>query len=259
MDPFGHPASHPDERWFFINGIGTNLDVARMNTRKLAKVHQRPITGIYNRTCSVLLDLWECLDGMVDKTEPMFDQSASMTAPDYVAAHAVFAALADESVKRVVLIAHSQGTIIAANVLKALLLVFKTLEAEEVEEPNREAISRENGNVCLRELAYRCVIPSCLRQQPREQQVEYIIHVLSKLELQLYATCAPEIHFLTVAPPSTEKPANLPKLITLYANEQDVIAQMSAMRDQGTGIEGQIINIADTGHLLNTCYLGRDT
>lgn len=254
-DPFGHPASHPEERWFFINGIGTNLDVARMNTRKLAKVYQRPITGIYNPTCSVLLDLWECLDGMVDKTEPIFDEPASMTAPDYVAAHAVFAALADESVKRVVLIAHSQGTIIAANVLKALLSVVETLSAEGFEQPARNQCAVHDGKVCLREMAYRKVIPDFIRGQEQGCQIERMIRALAKLEFHMYATCAREVRFMDVEIPSIGESARLPRIIRHYANEWDVIAQMGMLGFDKGRLEGDSqIRKDGVGNLLNASY-----
>ncbi len=258
-DPFGHPASHPQERWFFINGIGTNLDVARMNTAKLAKMHRRPITGIYNPTCSLLLDLWECLDELVDKSDPVLNKSATMNDPDYVAANAVFAALAEEHVQRVVLIAHSQGTIIAANVFKALVSVFRTLQSGGVEQLLRQDVAALEGKVCLDALAYRRVIPARIRQKQQPHQVAHLIQALSKLELHLYATCAREVRFHAVENPSTGERVRLPRVIRHYANEQDVIARLGVLADaQGTvRIEGEQEVYAKAGHLFNANYLGQ--
>ncbi len=233
-DPFGHPSSHPHERWFFINGIGTNLDVARMNTAKLAKMYRRPITGIYNPTCSLLLDLWECLDELVDKSDPVLSKPATMSDPDYVAAHAVFAALAEEDVQRVVLIAHSQGTIIAANVLKALVSVLRTLQSGGVDQLQRQQNGAALGSkVCLSSLAYQRVIPARIRQKQQRHQVEHLIQILSKLELHLYATCAREVRFHAVENPSTGERVQLPRVIRHYANERDVIAHLGVLAGGG--------------------------
>lgn len=258
-DPFGHPSSHPQERWFFINGIGTNLHVARMNTAKLAKIHQRPITGIYNPTCSLLLDLWECLDQLVDKSEPVLSKPATMTDPDYVAAHAVFAALAENGVKRVVLIAHSQGTIIAANVLKALVSVLRTLQGGGCEHQAWQDCAARDGKVCLEALAYQRVIPAHMRQRQRAHQLEHLILALSKLELHLYATCAREVQFHAVDVPSTGQRVRLPRVIRHYANERDVIAHLGVLADAGgtAKLEGeQEVSDSRLGHLFNANYLG---
>lgn len=257
-DPFGQPASHAQERLFFINGIGTNLDVARMNTAKLAKIHRRPITGIYNPTCSILLDLWECMDALVDKSEPEFNTQATMGDPDYVAAHAIFAALAEDGVKRVVLIAHSQGTIIAANVLKALVSLLRTLEVGSCEQHAGNDCAVGDGAVCLEALAYRRLIPAHVRHGQCAHQLEHLILALSKLEFHLYATCVREVRFYAVNVPSTGQRVRLPKAIWHYANEQDVIAHLGVLADpQGAPkIDGEQTVFPRSEHLLNAGYLG---
>ena len=45
-DEYGGVSSFPDEHWFFINGICTNEDVARMNADYLAHLFHRPVTLI---------------------------------------------------------------------------------------------------------------------------------------------------------------------------------------------------------------------
>lgn len=228
-----------------------------MNAAKLAKMHRRPITGIYNPTCSLLLDLWECLDQLVDKSDPVLSKSATMTDPDYVAAHAVFAALAEDGVKRVVLIAHSQGTIISANVLKALVSVLRTLQSGGVEQLQRQDGTAPEGKVCLGALAYRRVIPTQIRQKQLRHQVEHLIHVLLKLELHLYATCAREVRFHAVKNPSTGERVRLPRVIRHYANERDVIARFGVLAGAAdeVRIEGEQEVYARAGHLLNANYL----
>ena len=186
------------------------------------------------------------------------NEQATMGAPDYVAAHAIFAALAEDGVQRVVLIAHSQGTIIAANVLKALVSMFQTLQCDGVEKPEWLDCAAPNGKVSLEALAYRRVIPAQVRKMQLCHQLEHLIQALSKLELHLYATCAREVQFLEVDVPSLGQRVRLPKVIRHYANEQDVIAHMGVLAGaQGTArLDGEKDIYAKSGHLLNAGYLG---
>lgn len=52
--------SHPEEAWFFINGILTNDGVAQLNAAYLAYLFHRPLTLIQNATGGVVEDLIEC-------------------------------------------------------------------------------------------------------------------------------------------------------------------------------------------------------
>src|SRR5690606_12219507 len=54
-DPFQSTTSFLDERWFFITGVATTLDAAKMNAELLSQMCYRPITGIYNSTNPLVL------------------------------------------------------------------------------------------------------------------------------------------------------------------------------------------------------------
>jgi hypothetical protein len=102
----------PNEAWFFINGIATNTDMAKMNCKYLNELFHRRIVGIQNPTDSILVDLLECAVGKRWKR--------SMS-PAQKALEPISNALNDPNIERVILIGHSQGTIISANILRSLI------------------------------------------------------------------------------------------------------------------------------------------
>ena len=103
--------NYPDEAWFFINGIATNLDMAKMNCQYLHELFKRRIVGIQNPTDSIMVDLLECAIGK--------RWQRSMR-PAQMALNPISEALNNPDINRVILICHSQGTIIAANILRTL-------------------------------------------------------------------------------------------------------------------------------------------
>ncbi len=109
-DQYGSYTSYPREKWFFINGIMTNDDVAQLNAAYLSDLFHRPITLIQNSTCGLVSDLAECALGK---------QWRRTTEAVKKAFPAIHAALKSEK-EKVVIIAHSQGTIIASVVLQLL-------------------------------------------------------------------------------------------------------------------------------------------
>ncbi len=117
-DHYGSYTSYPDEAWFFINGIMTNDAVAQLNAALLAELFHRPITLIQNSTSSLLTDLAQCaLDKM----------NWRVTEPVVKAFPAIYDALTSPDKQRVVLIAHSQGTIVAAVLLRLLKKITRAM------------------------------------------------------------------------------------------------------------------------------------
>jgi hypothetical protein len=109
--PGQYAGAHPTERWLFINGICTDKRMAQLNAEMLSQMFCRPLTILYNATDGWAFDLMESAvgkgwDGVTEAAAANLDE--------------VVAALLDPGVERVVLIAHSQGTILAAVFLKAL-------------------------------------------------------------------------------------------------------------------------------------------
>ena len=103
--------SHPTQRWFFINGICSDQRLATLNVRMLERMFERPITLLHNATEGFWFDLIECAVG---KSFDKVTDAAAASLPPLVDA------LCNRKIKRVVLLSHSQGTIIAAVILKWL-------------------------------------------------------------------------------------------------------------------------------------------
>lgn len=210
-DNWGSTTSFPHEEWFLINGILTNDELARMNARYLAHLFRRPITVMQNVTSGALVDLFECAAG---KMHIVSTEAAKVALP------AVHAALVDPNKERVVLIAHSQGTIIAANVLERLA----ELAAGEVPPAGS---SREG----LRPLT----------------DAE-----IAKLEVYAFANCATKMRYI-------DAERRVPWLES-YANEWDLVARLGAIAPDREAAEIEIDGPVfwrrgALGHLLNEHYL----
>ena len=107
-----------DEYWIFVNGVATTSDIAFTNVKMLYDMFSRPIWLCHNPTDSILIDLLECIIGKVGLFEEFWEPK-----PRHDVVRAVESALKEAAAgnyKRVVLVAHSQGTIITASALKIL-------------------------------------------------------------------------------------------------------------------------------------------
>lgn len=101
-----------DERWLFLNGVMTEGSDLQRSVDSIAKVFGRPVLGIHNKTYGLFSDILECI----------IQRCLSYPTRDgRIAYEAVKAGLVDPEVKRMILIAHSQGGIEAALVLDRLL------------------------------------------------------------------------------------------------------------------------------------------
>ncbi|KAI8601824.1 hypothetical protein EDD21DRAFT_321156 [Dissophora ornata] len=102
-----------DEIWLYVNGICCDQSWLGMNCEMLARIFGRRIIGVYNPTLGPVLDLVDCIyqrcftQGMED-----FRQLYKTTIRE----------LLRPEISKVVLIAHSQGGIIASQVIDRLLV-----------------------------------------------------------------------------------------------------------------------------------------
>jgi hypothetical protein len=223
----GHDA-FPKESWFFINGVATDETVARLNARYLVDLFHRPLTVVHNATNSLGLDLLECVVG---KGWDIMTEPALRALPEIVAA------LESPARRRVVVVCHSQGTIIMANVLRAL-----------VDERAREPLDQARERL------------KAAPDRPRFAPVRGVVDpkCLKKLEIYAFATCADTM--CHVPESGRTRKGNPIPWIEHFANEYDLVARLGVlapdMSSWGIRIDGELYRRPDAwGHLLNEHYL----
>ncbi|KAL2846047.1 hypothetical protein BJX68DRAFT_277217 [Aspergillus pseudodeflectus] len=118
------PVNDESELWFFINGIATGDHWHQSNLDALAENFGREIVGIHNPTKGLILDLVECL---IQR-----DLDYKTVAIRQGRAH-LRGALAAPATKKVVLIAHSQGGIIAASIIDWLFGELSYAQMQKLE------------------------------------------------------------------------------------------------------------------------------
>ncbi len=107
----------PKEKWIYINGIATDQKSAISNGRLMNSMFGRPIHVVHNPTDGPVLDILECIAG---KTELI---KYGEIEPRQVLMKFVKDSLKEakaNGMEKVVLLAHSQGTIITGNTLRLL-------------------------------------------------------------------------------------------------------------------------------------------
>ena len=104
-------AQHQHERWIFINGICTGTSGLQENIDRLSLLFGRSVTGVHNQSYGIIGDIVECI------LQRCLDYK---TMDVRVAFEVIKHVLADPGTKKVVLVAHSQGGIVASMVLDEL-------------------------------------------------------------------------------------------------------------------------------------------
>ncbi|OUS26454.1 hypothetical protein A9Q99_18130 [Gammaproteobacteria bacterium 45_16_T64] len=266
MDPFDSETSFIREKWFFLNGIMTNESVAQINSGLISKMFRRPVTIINNSTNSLPLDLAQCVIGHEYKTDPVIDKPETMTEPAYTATVALIEAVIDPEVDKVVLICHSQGTIIAANVLRALGNALHALEKLEID-PNTKDLPELD---VLDRLALE-KLPDLSHIDVKDTGgiLNYALNILKKLEVYTFANCAGDMTYLAYAENEGEGTQIGLPYIENIANKHDIVARIGVLSpykgdtdDDLVIIDGPVFErqkdttFMDTwGHLLNHNYL----
>jgi hypothetical protein len=100
--------------FIYINGILSNRNVIEQNKKAIKVLFNRPVNLIHNVTDSFIMDIIECIIGK---------ETDDMTEPSTVALAALSRKLLDPEIKKVVVICHSQGTIIIGKVLNNLKIL----------------------------------------------------------------------------------------------------------------------------------------
>ncbi len=227
-DQLGSYDSFPNEEWFFINGILTDPGMARWNADYLARVFHRPFTIIQNATDGPIADLLECAD---EKAFGMNGESADVAFPE------IHRALKDETKDRVVIIAHSQGTLISAVIVKLLRLIYSP-EGGKLREarPAQELAALRRRGVTLDPDDFEDVTTA----------------ELERLEIYCFANCASEMRYVD---PERQLP-----WIESFGNEHDLVARLGMLAPnleaEQIAIDGPAwVHRGAWGHLLNLHYL----
>jgi len=103
-------ASAESSRWFFINGVVTAPPLAILHAQEIARVFRRPVHLIHTPTWGVVRDVWDTITARTLKKDGHLSRPAF-----YVVQRAL------ERHERVVLLCHSQGTIVASYIVRKLL------------------------------------------------------------------------------------------------------------------------------------------
>ena len=227
-DQAGRYDSFPAEEWFFINGILTDPGMAAWNADYLALIFHRPFTIIQNATDGPVSDLLECAD---EKAFGMNGEPVDVGFPE------VHRALKDATKDRIVIIAHSQGTLISAVMGRLLRLLYERVgELLSAAEQAEELALLRRAGVTL---------------DPNEFE-DVTTAELERLEIYCLANCASEMRYV-------DRDAALPWIESL-GNEHDLVARLGMLapdrKAEEIAIDGPLwVQRSAWGHLLNAHYL----
>jgi hypothetical protein len=227
-DHDGSYDSVPDEEWFFINGILTDSGMAAWNADHLARLFHRPFTVIQNATDGPIADLLECAD---EKAFGMNGEPADVAFPK------VHRALKDGTKDRIVIIAHSQGTLIAGVILRLLRLLYNpdggglsdARQADELATLRRAGVTLDPGD-------FEAITTA----------------ELERLEIYCFANCSSDMRYV-------DDDRELPWIESL-GNEHDLVARLGMLAPnlaaEQIAIDGPLwVRRGAWGHLLNLHYL----
>jgi hypothetical protein len=233
--------------------------VVILNAQYLYQLFGRPLTVIHNFTRGLVPDLAACAVG---KEWERVTESAAVAFPH------IYAALKSESWDRVILLAHSQGTILSAVVLALLEELYPPaharLAAKPVVKPER-AVARKLASRWHFERSVGAAgtngqydsLPSFPWPGYGQRQPEPLtLDELRKLEIYCFANCASEMVGVTVR---GQNGVPTP-WIESYGNDMDIVARLGVLAHvTGPGsvsIAGDRYKRDDAwGHLLNAHYL----
>ncbi|EAU92207.2 hypothetical protein CC1G_13022 [Coprinopsis cinerea okayama7 len=195
------------EKWIFVNGyvafppfdlfiaffILTNphqdfdghlMEPWPENVNVLAHTFGRPVTGIHNRTFGLILDLIECL------IQRNLFYATEDTRTTY---NCLKRTLCDPSINKVVLIAHSQGTIIISNVLDILFAELAPDVFDKLEVYTFGSAANHFHN------ALRSVVAPGIEEDRQIKVIEHYVNendFVAQIGIQHFATGVPGAQYL---------------------------------------------------------------
>ncbi|CAG8544421.1 4275_t:CDS:1, partial [Paraglomus occultum] len=145
--------AHPDEKWFFINGVLVDRRWLDANCKYLEKRFGRGVTGIHNSSYGII---WDVVEVFLQRSFNIDTISVRW------AVSRMLPALKNNNIKTVRMLAHSQGGIIAGMVLTNLYVelsrsgqqdCLKKLEVYTFSNAAREFINPGNLVRCIEHYA----------------------------------------------------------------------------------------------------------
>ena len=244
--------SFPEETWVFINGILTNDSVAQLNAAFISDLFHRPVTIIQNTTQSLWIDLSECAFGKAWKKEwKDLQEAASKAFPP------IYDALKRPDKKKVIVLAHSQGTIIMSVVLAMLksIIAASPFPTERNASPIELLTPDQSTGLPEEAAPPEFIFPYQGVLDPADFS-PLTTNEIAKLEIYCFANCANSMPFYRQPSDSN---APIP-WIENYANEFDIVARLGMLAPNWAGngiqIDGAIyVKRNAWGHLLNEHYL----
>jgi hypothetical protein len=236
-DHYGSYTTFPDESWFLINGIMTNDSLAQLNAAYVSYLFHRPVTLVQNATNSFSIDMLQCMIGK---------EWAATTEPAMKAFPILYDALKSPHKRKVVIIAHSQGTIIMATLLRLLYALNRREEpgvVEALELAGAEAYAPPE-----------IILPDDMEVELRDFE-KLSKDELAKLEIYNFATCANIMQYSGLEQEGRPLP-----WIEHFGNEYDIVARLGMQAPNpdkwGIKIEGpRYVRAQAWGHFLNAHYL----
>lgn len=98
------------EKWLFINGICTSPPVAILNCAEIARVFHRSVHLIHTPTYGAVWDLWDSITARTLRKDGKLSRPAYDVVKEALVTH-----------DRVVIMGHSQGTIVSSYIARKLL------------------------------------------------------------------------------------------------------------------------------------------
>tara|TARA_B100001758_G_C18396328_1_gene606183 strand:- start:24 stop:857 length:834 start_codon:yes stop_codon:yes gene_type:complete len=99
------------EYFLFVNGILTNREIVEKNIKMLKTMFNRPIHCVFNNTDSFFFDI---IESMIGK------ETNDLTEASFITLSSISKILLDDNIDKLIIICHSQGTIIVSQVMRHL-------------------------------------------------------------------------------------------------------------------------------------------
>jgi hypothetical protein len=137
------------ERWVFISGIMTTNVTLHQNLVMLNHIFRRPVLGINNHTYGFWQDIFECV---IQRCLELRTRGTRIAYP------IIRNFLLDQTVSRVVVIAHSQGSIITSQILDILYTELNdpNLQKLEIYTFGNAALHFNNPRNVVRHIEHYC-------------------------------------------------------------------------------------------------------